>query len=151
MTRKSLLPLFLLLTIAMFISCKEDTYADWKILNDSKYAAELAITDFTKKESGLNYHIIDSGQGKKPNLTSEIQVKYVGKLLLTNEVFDSRTTSLYLSEMIPAWQEAIPKIRVGGNIEFFCTYDLGYGSTGKSTIPPYSILYFNVELLDAIN
>lgn len=148
MTRKLLLPFFLFFGILFFTSCDEEKYADWKVLNDKAYADSLNTTDFTKSGSGLCYKIIYPGDMKRPNLTSRITVKYEGKLI-TGKVFDSGTETFYLSSTVLGWQEALTKIKVGGSMEIFFPYDLGYGSTDKGTIPPYSMLYFTIELLDA--
>jgi FKBP-type peptidyl-prolyl cis-trans isomerase len=52
---------------------------------------------------------------------------------------------------VKAWQEAIPKLKVGGVMEMFFPYTLGYNSSDQGTIPPYSMLYYTVELLDVYN
>jgi FKBP-type peptidyl-prolyl cis-trans isomerase len=148
MTRKLLLSFFLFFAILFFTACDEDKYADWKILNDNAYAARLDTTDFIKSESGLCYNIIDLGNMKRPNVNSKIKVKYVGRLI-TGEIFDQGTAEFYLSNTVKGWQEAITKIKVGGSMEMFFPYSLGYGTTASGVIPPYSMLYFKVELLDA--
>lgn len=150
MTRKLLLPFFLFFGILFFTSCDEEKYADWKILNDKAYADSLKTTDFTKSESGsgLCYKIIYPGDMKRPNLTSKITVKYEGRLI-TGKIFDKGTSTFYLSSTVLGWQEALTKIKVGGSMEIFFPYDLGYGSTDKGSIPPYSMLFFKIELLGA--
>lgn len=148
MTRKLVLPLFLFLTILLFTACDEDKYADWKVLNDNAYAAELDTTDYTKSESGLCYKIIDPGQMKQPNVNSYVKVNYIGTLI-TGEVFDEGIYEGYLSSAVVGWQEAIIKLKKGGSMKIFFPYSLGYGTTASGVIPPYSMLYFTVELLDA--
>ncbi len=141
--------LFLIIAIA-FSACKEEDYADWKILNDNKYAAELAATNYTKLESsGLCYLIIHQGEIKKrPNVNSYVRVRYTGKLI-TGKVFDSGTYEGYLSKTVAGWREAIALLNVGGSMEMFFPYSLGYDSNANGAVPPYSMLYFTVELLDA--
>jgi len=150
MKRITLLPILLLLLVLS--SCTEDKFADWKILNDQKYAAEIVAksTDNTYKttDSGLCYKIIYAGNMKQPNASSYVEVRYTGKLI-TGKVFDSGTYKGSLSSTVSGWQEAISMLKVGGSMELFFPYTLGYNSTDKGTIPPYSMLYFTVELLDA--
>lgn len=133
--------------VALF-SCKEDPYAEWKILNDNHYANELDTTKYTKTSSGLCYTILYPGNMKQPNKDSYVVVKYTGKLI-TGEVFDSGTYKSYLSYAVAGWQEAITKLKVGGRMKMFMPYSLGYGKDGSGTIPPYSMLYFDVELVEA--
>jgi len=141
--------LFLLIVIALS-ACKEDNYADWKILNENKYAAEVvAKADYTQTESGLCYKIIHKGEIlKRPNKNSYVVVEYEGKLA-TGKVFDSGTYEGYLSNTVTGWQEALTLINVGGSMAFFLPYDLGYGSTANGKVPAYSMMYFSVKLLDA--
>lgn len=134
--------------IIMFFSCKEDPYAEWKILNDNRYASELDTTKYTKTESGLCYTILYPGEMKRPNKDSYVVVNYTGRLI-TGEVFDSGTFKSYLSYAVAGWQEAITKLKVGGRMKMFFPYTLGYGKDGYSDIPPYSMLYFDVELVEA--
>ncbi len=146
LTKFTLLLFLITLTVS---SCTEDKYADWKILNDKAYEATLDTTDFIKSESGLCYKIIHAGENpKRPNVNSYVSVRYTGKLI-TGKVFDSGIYSGRLSGVVSGWQEAIVKLKVGGSMEMFFPYSLGYGTEGSGTIPPYSMLHFTVELLEA--
>ena len=49
--------------------------------------------------------------------------------------------------MIRGWIEGVSKMNVGGHYLFYIPADLGYGKTGKGTIPPYSVLIFDVTLI----
>ena len=146
------LSLLFFAALLVFTSCDEEKYADWKVMNEIKYANDVAAkTDYTLSESGLCYKIIHQGETpKKVNITSRVQVKYTGKLI-TGAVFDSRTEYLYVSETVLGWQEALTKLNVGGKIDFFLPAGLGYSENKTGSIPPYSTLYFSVEVLNAIN
>jgi len=144
--------LFLIIAIA-FSACKEENYADWKILNDNRYAADLATIEadnYTKTESGLCYKIIYTGAGKKANIDSYVTVKYTLKLI-SGKVIETGTYVGLISGTIAAWQEAIPMLKVKGVMDMFFLYDLGYGATGNGSVPPYSMLIYSVELDDAQN
>ncbi len=152
MKRFTKLSLLFFAVLLVFTSCDEEKYADWKVMNEIKYANDVATkTGYTLSESGLCYKIIHQGETpKKVNITSRVYVRYTGKLI-TGEVFDSKTESYYLSERILAWQEALTKLNVGGKIDFFLPSSLGYGENKSGLIPPYSTLYYSVEVLNAIN
>ncbi len=143
--------LFFMIAFA-FSACTEEDYADWKILNDNKYAAEVAAkTDYKKTESGLCYSIIHQGEiQKRPNIESYVRVKYTGKLI-TGKIFDSGIYEGYLANTVAGWKEAIALLNVGGSMKMFFPYDLGYNSSANGAVPPYSMLFFEVDLLGAQN
>lgn len=152
MKRFTKLSLLFFAAILVFTSCDEETYADWKILNEKKYAEDvIAKTDHIVSETGLCYKIIHKGETpKKVNITSKVLVKYTGKLI-TGVVFDSRTEYFYVSQTVAGWQEALTKLNVGGYMEFFFPQELGYGENKTGGVPPYSTLYYTVEVLEAYN
>jgi peptidylprolyl isomerase/FKBP-type peptidyl-prolyl cis-trans isomerase FklB len=55
---------------------------------------------------------------------------------------------MYLDQLIPAWQEAIPHMRVGDEWTLWVPPEQGYGEEGAGPIPPNSVLVFRIELLD---
>jgi FKBP-type peptidyl-prolyl cis-trans isomerase len=158
MKLNSFLPIALIAILFVFSSCDEEKYADWKILNDNKTADEMAAkksdNNYVITQSGLCYRILYPGNMKQATINSYVKVQYTGTLI-TGKVFDSGTfygslvSSSTTSGTIKAWQEAIPKLKVGGKMEMIVPYDLGYGSSASGVIPAYSLLYFTVELLDA--
>ena len=100
--------------------------------------------------SGLHYEIIDPGSGTTPDVaTSTISVTYTGKLL-NGTVFDQKTTpfTYKLNGFIPGWQYGIPLIKKGGTIKLIIPSSLAYGCTGAGSIPPDSVLYFEITLVD---
>jgi FKBP-type peptidyl-prolyl cis-trans isomerase FkpA len=109
-----------------------------------------------KHSSGLYYQIIDPGSAKKPLATSRVYVKYKGNKL-DDVVFDQQTnpgaTGFYLTQLVQAWQIAIPMIGNGGKILITSPSSLGYGCLGSpnksdstKNIDPNSPLFFEIEL-----
>ena len=94
--------------------------------------------------------ITNPGSGPTPTSGSNVFIKYTGKLL-NGTVFDSQTTtpvSYGLSGMIQGFQIGLPLIQKGGSIKLIVPSSLGYGCAGFGSVPPNSILYFEVELTD---
>lgn len=150
MKRITFLP-FLLLLVLAFSSCEKDKYADWKLLNESWLEKHKADPGFTQTESGLCYQVIHQGYMRKPNSDSNIVVKYKGTLIDGTE-FDSSDefeANLASSGLIDGWIEGITKMNVGGRYIFYIPASLAYDADGSGDIPPYSVLIFDVTLIDS--
>jgi len=106
-------------------------------------------------ESGLQYEVMKTGNGPKPEATDKVRVHYKGTLIDGTE-FDSsysrgQPLEFTLSGVIKGWTEGLQLMNVGSQYRLFIPSDLGYGAQGAGpTIPPYSTLVFEVELLDII-
>ncbi len=104
----------------------------------------------TRHSSGMYYEIVNPGTGATPTINSSVSVIYVGKLA-DGTVFDQppNPTPLYpVNNFITGWQLGLPLIREGGVIKLVIPSSLAYGCTQAGTIPPNSILYFEVGLVD---
>lgn len=97
--------------------------------------------------SGLYYVIDNLGTGTtNPTANSTVYVDYKG--YFTNEkVFDGKTISISLNNVIQGWRLGIPLFRKGGKGKLLIPARLGYG-TGSSTIPAGKVLIFDIELID---
>lgn len=103
-------------------------------------------------ESGLQYKIITKGNGKIPTAENQVKVNYTGKLI-DGTVFDSTENRsepaiFSVGQVISGWTEALTLMPVGSKWELYIPQELAYGERGAgSSIPPYSTLIFEVELL----
>ena len=117
-----------------------------------KFLAENALREgVSTTESGLQYEVIKMGKGKKPAATDRVKVHYHGTLI-DGTVFDSsvergKPTSFGLNQVIAGWTEGLQLMPVGSKFRFYIPQELGYGSRNAGSIPPYSTLIFEVELL----
>ncbi len=142
--------LVVLLTVSF--SCNKNDECTEKTIQSEEgailaYATSAGITA-TRHSSGVYYEIITAGDAAlKPSLSSTVAAKYTGKLL-DGTTFDSATTAVEfpLAGVIAGWQLGLPLIGKGGRIKLIIPSSLAYGCTGRSTIPPYAVLYFDVEL-----
>src|SRR6188508_1604380 len=115
------------------------------------YLSSAAITA-TKHCSGMYYTIDAAGSGASATACSTVGVTYKGQLT-NGTVFDQRTTSFELDQVIAAWTKGVPLIKTGGKIKLYCPPSLAYGSqvvrdpvTGNTVIPANSILIFEIVL-----
>lgn len=102
-------------------------------------------------ESGLQYKVVQMGDGAKPAASDKVTVHYRGTLL-NGEEFDSsysrnQPASFQLDQVIPGWTEGVQLMPVGSKFMFYIPPNLAYGSNGGGPIGPNATLIFEVELL----
>ena len=117
-----------------------------------KFLAENALREgVITTASGLQYEVLKMGKGKKPKATDNVKVHYHGTLI-NGTVFDSSVDrnepiTFGLTQVIAGWTEALQLMPVGSKFKLYIPQQLGYGSQQAGSIPPYSTLIFEVELL----
>tara|TARA_B100000902_G_scaffold399997_1_gene474391 strand:+ start:5810 stop:6472 length:663 start_codon:yes stop_codon:yes gene_type:complete len=103
-------------------------------------------------ESGLQYEIISSGNGNKPQSTDQVTVHYHGTLI-DGTVFDSSVdrgdpATFPVNGVIPGWVEALQLMSVGDKWKLTIPSELAYGERGAGNlIGPGATLIFEVELI----
>lgn len=109
-------------------------------------------SEVTVTESGLQYEVLQEGEGEKPNAEDTVTVHYHGTLI-DGTVFDSsvergQTTSFPLNRVIPGWTEGLQYMAPGAKYKFYIPSELAYGERSAGSIPPNSTLIFEVELFE---
>ncbi|MDR1369598.1 MAG: FKBP-type peptidyl-prolyl cis-trans isomerase [Dysgonamonadaceae bacterium] len=105
--------------------------------------------------SGLQYQILEEGNGPKPKATDSVKCHYQGTLIDGLE-FDSsikrgQPATFGLNQVIPGWTEALQLMPTGSKWKLFLPSELAYGSGGAGEmIEPDSALIFEVELLEIV-
>ena len=105
----------------------------------------------TTLPSGLQYQVIEEGEGASPKTTDTVTVHYRGTLIDGAE-FDSsyrrgQPATFQLNRVIKGWTEGVQLMKPGAKYRFFVPPDLAYGEGGGGAkIPPNSTLVFEVEL-----
>ena len=97
------------------------------------------------------YEIITEGTGEIPTENDRVKVHYTGTFL-DGKVFDSSVERgspavFGVTQVIKGWTEALQLMPVGSKWKLYIPYDLAYGTQDRGSIPPYSTLVFEVELL----
>lgn len=106
-------------------------------------------------KSGLQYIVLAEGDGRSPKATDKVRCHYEGTLI-DGTIFDSsykrgEPADFPLDGVIPGWTEGVQLMKEGAKYRFFIPYLLGYGERGAgSSIPPYSTLIFDVELVKVL-
>lgn len=106
-------------------------------------------------ESGLQFEVLTQGEGSIPSHQDRVRVHYTGSLI-DGTVFDSSVkrgepAEFPVSGVIPGWIEALTLMPVGSKWKLTIPQHLAYGERGAgASIPPFSTLVFEVELLDIL-
>ena len=132
---------------------------------EANKAAKEAGIEFLKKNaekegvittaSGLQYMVLNEGNGKSPKATDQVKCHYEG-MLIDGTLFDSSLqrgtpATFPLNRVIAGWTEGLQLMKEGSKFRFFIPFELGYGPQGAgASIPPYSTLIFDVELIEVI-
>jgi FKBP-type peptidyl-prolyl cis-trans isomerase len=118
-----------------------------KFLLENRVKEGVVVTD-----SGLQYKVLEMGDGAKPAATDRVKVHYRGTLLNGDE-FDSsyarnEPITFALDQVIPGWTEGVQLMPVGSKFMFYIPSNLAYGPAGGGPIGPDATLIFQVELLE---
>jgi len=115
-----------------------------EFLADNAEREDVQVT-----ESGLQYRIIEQGDGSSPDENSQVRVNYTGTFT-NGYVFDESPadgSQLNLQGVIPGFSEGIQLMQEGAIYELFVPADIGYGDNPPQSIPEDAVLIFEVELL----
>ncbi len=121
-----------------------------EFLSVNKGKAGIVVTP-----SGLQYEILQAGEGVKPKATDTVRCHYEGRLI-NGTVFDSsysrnQPADFPVNQVIPGWTEALQLMPSGSKWRLFIPSGLGYGEYGAGdVIGPNSALVFDVELLEIL-
>lgn len=129
--------------------------AENRAAGEAFLAANAGKPGVVVTDSGLQYEVLEEGDGAAPLATDEVTVHYEGRLL-DGTVFDSSyekgsPATFPLSRVISGWTEGVQLMKVGAKYRFFIPDGLAYGvRPPPGDIGPNCTLIFEVELL-AIN
>jgi len=122
-----------------------------------RIVVEMWDVDSTKlrtTESGLQYSIITEGEGENADSGNVVTVHYSG-FLSDGTKFDSSVEKdepfsflLGMGQVIPGLEEGLKLMNKGSKVRLVIPPELGYGGLAAGTIPPNSILFFDIELVD---
>ena len=149
------------LCFVLFYSCKKESgcgYSDQNIVAPvseqqavKSYLDSNSVYSATKDAAGFYYEVFEEGDGSSPNLCSQVELSYTGKLT-SGAIFEQASTAFTLGSTIEGFRKGLPIIKKGGHIKLYIPPALAYGSkeikdsNGKVIIPANSILIFDISL-----
>ena len=137
--------------------------AEWKIIHT--YKSVPSLNELNPDVNDYVYcKVLESGNGTQPVFTNTVSVNYRGWLI---PLYDGSTVIFdqsYLGQLnrdiaIPVdfalnteglrvgWATALMQMKEGDRWEVYIPYTLGYESYGSGTIPGYSTLVFDIDLV----
>lgn len=132
-----------------------DAAAQENVAKGQAYLAENATREgVTTTASGLQYEVLQAGEGASPVATDTVRVHYRGTLIDGTE-FDSSYSRgepavFPLNRVITGWTEGVQLMKEGAKYRFHIPSELAYGERATGSITPNSTLIFDVELLEVV-
>jgi len=122
--------------------------------SDKFLAANKGKTGIVTLPSGVQYRIIEEGDGPRPGLDSKVSVHYRGSKLDGHE-FDSsfaRGTpeEFTVNSVLKGWQEVLPLMKVGSTWQIFVPPELAFGARGNPPVGPNEALMFDLKLVEIL-
>lgn len=113
------------------------------------YVAEKGFENVEITDSDLRFILTTAVPEGTPLVDGdEVVLKYKGTLL-NDAVFDEGefTVTLGTNAVIPGFEEGLKKMKAGETATIIFPSDIGYGVNGSGSIPPFSPLLFELEVL----
>ncbi|MEL6468465.1 MAG: FKBP-type peptidyl-prolyl cis-trans isomerase [Cyanobacteria bacterium J06623_4] len=131
------------------VSQSADDLLENPMTGDAAAEENVVTTD-----SGLQYVVIEEGDGASPQAGQRVFVHYVGTLEDGTKFDSSRDRgrpfdfTIGRGQVIKGWDEGVGLMKVGDRRKLIIPPELGYGARGAGgVIPPNATLIFDVELL----
>ena len=117
-------------------------------------AANARKTGVVALPSGVQYRIIDEGDGARPGMDSTVKVHYRGSKLSGLE-FDSSFArgvpeEFTVNSVLKGWQEVLPLMKTGATWQVFVPPELAFGARGNPPVGPNEALTFDLKLVEIV-
>ena len=140
---------------------QEQAEAFAKLAEENQAAAD----DFLEKNkgkngivvlpSGVQYRIIEEGEGSRPGLEDTVKVHYRGSKINGHE-FDSSFArgvpeEFPVNSVLRGWQEVLPLMKTGATWQIFVPPELAFGLQGNPpAVGPNEALMFDLKLVEIV-
>jgi FKBP-type peptidyl-prolyl cis-trans isomerase FklB len=126
---------------------------------NQKSSAEFMATNLTKNgivglPSGIQYRIIEEGDGARPGMDSKVKVHYRGSKTDGHE-FDSSFArgvpeEFTVNSVLKGWQDVLPLMKTGATWQIFVPPELAFGARGNPPVGPNEALIFDLKLVEIV-
>jgi FKBP-type peptidyl-prolyl cis-trans isomerase FklB len=139
---------------------QEQAAAFQKLSEDNQKASEEFLAANLKKNgivalpSGIQYRVIEEGEGARPGMTSTVKVHYRGSRTDGLE-FDSSFArgvpeEFNVETVLKGWQEVLPLMKTGSTWQVFVPPELAFGARGNPPVGPNETLIFDLKLVEIV-
>ncbi|RPH98017.1 MAG: FKBP-type peptidyl-prolyl cis-trans isomerase [Lysobacterales bacterium] len=117
-------------------------------------SANLGKSGIVALPSGIQYRIIDEGDGARPGMESTVKVHYRGSKLNGLE-FDSSFArgvpeQFTVNSVLKGWQEVLPLMKTGATWQIFVPPEMAFGARGNPPVGPNEALIFDLKLVEIV-
>ena len=139
---------------------QEQAEAFQKLADENQVAADdflqqnLSKNGIVALPSGVQYRIIEEGEGSRPGMESTVKVHYRGSKINGHE-FDSSFArgvpeEFPVNSVLKGWQEVLPLMKTGATWQIFVPPELAFGARGNPPVGPNEALMFDLKLVEII-
>ena len=139
---------------------QEQQEAFMALAEENKQKSEAFLTENKAKTgivelpSGVQYRIIEEGDGSRPGLDSTVKVHYRGSKMNGHE-FDSSFArgvpeEFTVNTVLRGWQEVLPLMKTGSTWQIFVPPELAFGARGNPPVGPNEALTFDLKLVEIV-
>jgi FKBP-type peptidyl-prolyl cis-trans isomerase FklB len=117
-------------------------------------AANLSKNGIVALPSGIQYRVIEEGEGARPGMESTVKVHYRGSKTDGLE-FDSSFArgvpeEFQVNSVLKGWQEVLPLMKTGSTWQVFVPPEMAFGARGNPPVGPNEVLIFDLKLVEII-
>jgi FKBP-type peptidyl-prolyl cis-trans isomerase FklB len=104
--------------------------------------------------SGVQYRVIEEGEGPRPSMETTVKVHYRGSKMDGRE-FDSSFArgvpeEFVVNSVLQGWQEVLPLMKQGSTWQIFVPPELAFGQRGNPPVGPNEALIFDLRLVEIV-
>ena len=138
------------------IAALQKLAADNQAKGEAFLAQNRSKTGIVALPSGVQYRIIEEGDGPRPGLESTVKVHYRSSKTDSTELDSSFARGvpeeITVNQVLPGWQEVLPLMKQGSTWQVFVPAELGFGTRGNPpAIGPNETLVFDLKLIEIVS
>lgn len=133
----------------------EKVAAENKAKSDQFLAQNRGKSGVIVLPSGVQYRVIEEGNGSRPSASSEVRIHFRGSLSTGLEFASTYTgnepaTFRVSDAPLAGLQEVLPLMKAGSRWELFLPPEQAYGNTPRSPVGPNQAVVFDVKLVEVL-
>ena len=117
-------------------------------------AKDTTIKNPVRTPNGVYYIKRQAGSGQQVAAGNSVKVHYIGRFLngsVFESSYDSNSPFVFKvgsRQVIKGWDEGLPYMQKGETARLYIPSGLAYGPAGSRSIPPSTVLVFDINVLE---